>query len=264
VNLPLLIGIGITVMLLLGAGIILFVILYQRRVIAHQETLKKINEQNEIDLIQAAIRSEEDERSRIATELHDDVAATLATARLFLYKGKDAGFDEERINQSKDLLDDSIRKLRNISHKLQPSMLQHLGLELSLQSLIETLNKSGNIRAEYIAQSELAEVPESVGLSTYRIAQELITNILKHAQSTSITLYGGTVDNAIVLTFIYDGYGLTNDMYQQLIYKKGSTGLKNIVNRLKSISAAIRYYREDELYKTEVRIPLQNNQLNPA
>jgi two-component system, NarL family, sensor kinase len=139
-NLSSMIVIGICAMLILAIGIIFFVILYQRRVIAHQQELKKINAEKELELVQASIRSEEGERNRIAAELHDDVAATLSSARLFMYKNKDADFDEERINQSKKLLDESIKKIRDISHKLQPSHLQHLGLQLSLQSLLETLN----------------------------------------------------------------------------------------------------------------------------
>src|SRR3954464_4308784 len=102
-------------MLTLALGIIFFVILYQRRVISHQIELKKINDQKELELIRASIQSEEEERMRIASELHDDVNATLASVRLYLYKEKDVQYDEQIINLSKQLLDESIEKIRNIS-----------------------------------------------------------------------------------------------------------------------------------------------------
>lgn len=253
-----LIIIGICAMLLLALGVILFVILYQRRIIAHQIELKKINEQKEIELIQASLQSEEEERNRIATELHDDVAATLASARFYLYKSKDAVFDEERINQSKALLDESIKKIRDISHKLQPAMLLHLGLEQSLQSLIEPLDKSGTLTTAYRQISSMPRLSENIELSVYRIAQELIANILKHTGASIIELETSITNDSAVLIFIYNGEGLTHERYQELIYKKGSLGLKNIVNRLKAINGSISYYKDvDELYKTELKVPFK-------
>ncbi len=224
---------------------------------AHQQELKIINEQREQELIHASIQSEETERNRIAGELHDDVAATLSSARLFMYKSKDAQYDDDKINQSKELLDESIKKIRDISHKLQPSHLQHVGLQLSLQSLVETLNRSGNMSATYRTLNVIPRVNDTIELSAYRISQELITNILKHAGASAISLETGVEQGMIILAFGHDGVGITNELYQQLIYKKGSTGLKNIVNRLKSINGSITFYKtEDEQYKTEVRVPV--------
>jgi signal transduction histidine kinase len=244
-------------MLLLAIGVILFVILYQRRIIAHQLELKKINAQKELELIQASIQSEEEERMRIASELHDDVGATLASARLFLYKDRNAVYDEKIIAQSKELLDQSITKIRGISHKLQPATLQHLGLELALQSLAETLNNSGAISASHIAGSPLPRVADNVELAAYRVSQELITNILKHARATTITIETDTSPQEIIITVACDGEGMTQEMYEERIYKKGALGLKNIVNRLKSINAAIHFYKADDgLYRAVQTIPL--------
>ncbi len=256
-DLPQLIIIGICAMLALAIGIIFFVILYQRRVISHQLELKKINEQKELELIQASIRSEEDERMRIAAELHDDVVATLASARLFLYKTKEALYDENVINQSKELLDQGIVRIRDISHKLQPASLQHLGLELSLRSLIETINKSAALSAAFNVNKQLPRTADNIELAIYRIVQELIANIIKHSAATAISLETDNTDQGLLILLTHNGQGMTQEMYESLIYKKGSTGLKNIVNRLKSINASIRFFFEPELgYKTELIIPL--------
>jgi two-component system NarL family sensor kinase len=242
-------------MLLLASGIVFFVILYQRRVIAYQIELKKIAEQKELELLQASIQSEEEERMRIASELHDDVNATLATARLFLYKAKDSKFDENIINQSKDLLDESIQKIRSISHKLQPATLQHLGLELALQSLTDTLNKSGKLTAAYTSTATLPRIADNAELALYRIVQELLANIIKHSAATIIAIETSVADNQIHLAISHDGAGLTQESYEALIYKKGATGLKNIVNRLKATTGAIRFHKEGELYYTLLTIP---------
>lgn len=249
---------AIAVMLLLSLGVIFFVMLYQRRIIAHQQELKLINQQKELELIQASIQSEEIERMRIASELHDDVAATLASARLFLYKEKDASYNEAIINQSKELLDEGIVKIRNISHKLQPAILQHLGLQQALESLTDVINRSGIISATHTALSPLPRIPDSTELAIYRIAQELLTNMLKHAQPSSISLHTLAANHHIQIVLAHNGIGLTQHTYEELIYKKGATGLKNIVNRIKSINATIRFYQEqDGYYKIELTVPYQ-------
>jgi two-component system NarL family sensor kinase len=260
-HLSIMIVIGICAMLTLAMGIIFFVILYQRRVIAHQVELKKTNEQKELELIQASIRSEEKERMRIASELHDDVNATLSSARLFLYKEPGGKYADEAIGQAKALLDESMLKIRTISHKLQPAILQHLGLEQSLQALIETIGKTGAITARHAAIKPLPRMNDTMELSAYRIAQEMVANILKHSQATTLYLETDAGDEQITLLFTHDGQGLTQDTYESLIYKQGATGLKNIVSRLKSMNAAIQYYVTDGLWYTMLTLPYE---LKPA
>lgn len=256
-NVQVLIIIGVGVMLLLAVSIVLFVIMYQRRMIAHQLELKNINHQKELELIQASIQSEEAERNRIAAELHDDVVATLASARLFLYKTKDSAYNEENISQSKALLDKSISTIRNISHKLQPATLQHLGLELSLQSIVETINLSGIIHAKYTSNGSLPRVADNAELAAYRVSQELATNILKHANAQTMLVHTDVTDLNIRITFTYDGAGMSQQMYEEQIFKKGATGLKNIVNRLKSINGTIQFSKLDEqLFTTILTVPL--------
>src|SRR5687768_15823092 len=128
-NLSSLLLAGIGMMLLLSLGIIFFVILYQRRMLRHQMEIKHINERKQQELLQASIQSEEEERMRIASELHDDVGATLSSIRLFLHKAAQTSENPEMIHQSRALLDESIKKVRDISHKLQPATLQQLGLK---------------------------------------------------------------------------------------------------------------------------------------
>jgi len=245
-NVQTLIIIGIAVMLVLALSIILFVMLHQRSTIRHQLELKAINEQKELELIKASLQSEEEERNRIAAELHDDVVSTLASARLFLYKTKDASYDEEVINSSKTLLDQSIATIRNISHKLQPATLQYLGLERSLQSMVETLDLSGTVKATYTSNGTLPRVADSSELATYRISQELINNILKHSGAAKIRVHASASGEGIKIVFMHDGIGMSHDMYEHQVFKNGATGLKNIVNRLKSINATIQFNKINE------------------
>jgi signal transduction histidine kinase len=258
-NLSSLLLAGIGMMLLLSLGIIFFVILYQRRMLHHQMEIKHINERKQQELLQASIQSEEEERMRIASELHDDVGATLSSIRLFLHKAAQTSENPEMIHQSRALLDESIKKVRDISHKLQPATLQQLGLKASLEALSELINSSGSMKMQHSLQ-DLPRMDENTELAVYRVMQELINNILKHAHATSIHLRSTVQLSVLQLTLSHDGVGLTEAMYQELIYKKGAIGLKNIVNRIKAIQSEIRFAKAGEShYEAIITIPLNRS-----
>jgi signal transduction histidine kinase len=260
-NLTILIIIATIAMLVLASAIIFFVILYQKRVIYHQQELKRINDQKQLELIQASIQGEEEERTRIASELHDDVGATLSSIRLFLHAAGKKDADVSILNTSKELLDESIQKIRNISHKLQPALLQQLGLQSSLESFAMMITNTGKIRVTYSTSVVLPRLHENTELSIYRITQELTNNIIRHANATTINIETLLQPNHLITTLVHNGKGLTEKMYQEHIYKKGSIGLKNIVNRLKAIDAIIQFYqKEDGNFSIVINAPL--NQTN--
>lgn len=242
---------SIAIMLLLAFSIVIFVVNYQRRVIRHQDEIKNINDQKQLELIQASIQGQEEERMRIATELHDDVGATLSSVRLFLHSSMQKDADESVILQSKQLLDQSISSIRNISHKLQPAILNQLGLQASLESFASIINRSSTVRLTYHSLCALPKLNEATELSVYRMLQELTSNIIKHSEASSINIESSVVNGFLQIIMLHDGHGLTNEMYQELIYKKGAIGLKNIVNRLKSINSTIEF---SQLDKGEFRI----------
>lgn len=247
--------IGIVVMLLLAVGIIFFVMLYHRRMLRHQLEIRQINAQKQQELVQATIQSEERERMRIAGELHDDVGVTLSSVRLFLHTAARQP-DAQIISQSCALLDDSIQKIRQLSHKLQPATLQYLGLRASLESLLETIGKAGKMQTGCTV-AQLPATTDEVALSLYRIVQELVNNILKHAEASYMNLSGGTDGGRLRLTLRHDGVGLTNEQFETLTYKSGAIGLKNIVNRLAAIKGSIRFsHHPAQGYHIQVSAPL--------
>lgn len=255
-NLFELVAIGIAAMLLLVVGIIGFVVMYQRRVIRHQDDIRKINEQKQLELIQASLQGEEEERMRIAAELHDDVGATLSSVRLFLHAAQ-RSTDPDIIGQSKELLDDSIGKIRDISHRLQPALLQQLGLQASLESFASMIDRSGVIRMHCNCPDPLPRLDEHIELSVYRIVQELTNNVIKHTGATALTVHVQLLPAQLHTILVHDGQGLTADTYHEHIYRKGAIGLKNIENRLKTMRATIDFDRAgDGAYRTIIHTPL--------
>lgn len=243
----LLLAIGIIVMTLLSTAIVVFVIIYQRRIYL-------INSIKEKELTEAAIRAEEEERMRIAAELHDDVGATLSSVKFYLQMGEKEATPDVFL-QSQQLIDESISKVRSLSHRLQPAMLLQLGLQDALQSFFIPFQKNGSIHIEYTSD-KLPPLPDNMALTAYRIVQELLNNTLKHANATHAEVYTEVADGMLCLCFSHNGQGITEAQFQQYIYKKEATGLKNIINRLKVVNGTITFEQEKNWYHTIVRIPL--------
>lgn len=235
-------------MLCLAVGLILFVVIYQRRVINHQQELRDLNRKKQQELIEASIRSEEEERMRIAAELHDDVGATLSSIRLMLHQvGRNAQPAAiPAVQQVQSLLDDCIQKVRNLSHQLQPGTLQYLGIVKSLQSLAELLTRTGQIDVSFEAAQSWPQLPAEPELALYRIVQELLNNIIKHAGAAEVRITTTHGQGNAYICIFHNGLGLTEKLYQEMLYKKGAIGLKNIESRLKSAGASIAFPKPDD------------------
>jgi two-component system NarL family sensor kinase len=256
-NVTILIIVGSAGMLLLALVVVFFVVQYQKKTIRHQMELKAINERQQYELTRASIHSEEEERLRIASELHDDVASTLASVKVYLYSASFEADNREILNLSKELLNDGINKVRDISHKLQPVTLQHLGLEKALQSLILIYSRSGKMTTYVKAYGDIPRQTEEKELTLYRISQELINNTIKHALPSQLTLEMRMPAGMLELKFMHNGRGIDQEEFDQFVYKDEAFGLKNIVNRLKFINGAIKFEKfNDEKYSITVSSPL--------
>lgn len=249
---------GVSAMLIMAMGIIAFVILYKRRVVQNLLDIERINHQKEQDLLKASLRSEELERKRIATELHDDIGATLASVKLFLFHIKTQEEQEERMQSVRSLLDQTIQKIRNISHKLQPTILDQLGLEKALSSYAHIWNQSGGVQVSYEAcPEEILLQQEGDDLHIYRMVQELVTNMIGHGRANKIKIALSATPDHYLLCVAHNGTGMRQEDYEQNLNKVGSTGLKNIQNRLRLLQGEIHHFKDDTGEKNEVllRIP---------
>ena len=137
-------------MLALTIGLILFIIFHQRKVIRYQLRLQNMEQEQQKILLNASIRLQEEERQRLAADLHDDTGPLLATARLYLNENlvnQDKATQLQSIFQARQILDDTIQLIRNISHSLMPPTLKNFGLESATNDLFQKISGSGTINA---------------------------------------------------------------------------------------------------------------------
>ena len=109
-------------------------------------------------MLQASIQSQEEERQRIAADLHDDAGPLLATVRLYLNENlihQDQGTQLQSIYNAKQIIDDTIQLIRNMSHNLIPPTLKNFGLESAVNDMFQKINGSGSISASATSGNSL-------------------------------------------------------------------------------------------------------------
>ncbi|MBY0476238.1 MAG: PAS domain S-box protein [Chitinophagaceae bacterium] len=184
------------------------------------------NRQNQI--AQAAVLAQEKERAEIGKELHDNVSQLLTTTKLYLemlrLKIDDNPLD--LIDRGTRHINTVIKEIRNLSRSLVPASIDDLGLVASLNDLIESYQALGSMDITFTAPPDLEYTMESsLKLTLYRIVQEQINNIVKHAKATDIRVEFTKQENIIQLAVSDNGKGFDINTI-----KKGM-GLDNIKNR---------------------------------
>lgn len=239
-NITVLIAVCFLVMVFLASGIVVFAMFHQRKVLNHQLKLIELAEQKQKELLDASIEAEETERRRISSELHDDVGAALATVKLILNRGIKSD-NKNLLISSEELLDSTFQKVRAISHKLQPGNLQQFGLQVTLSSMAEIFNKSEEVMIVFNPNSDLPRLEYSVELGFYRVVQELIQNLIKHALVKLVFIEVKVENNKFLLILKHNGKGLTDQEFESNLYQSDGIGLKNIINRINGMRGTINF-----------------------
>src|SRR3954471_5880792 len=223
-------------MLALAIGLIVFIIFHQRKVSRYQQTLQRMEQEQQKILLNASIKLQEEERQRLAADLHDDAGPLLATARLYLNENlvnQDKATQLQSIFQARQIIDDTIQLVRNISHSLMPPTLKNFGLESAVNDLFQKISGSGSMNASSRFHDYRERLQAENELIIFRVIQELINNILKHSNASFIHLTQNTSGDKFFIRLHHDGRGLTQADFEKLGKSNVGLGLKNIQSRLK-------------------------------
>ncbi|HNR18113.1 MAG: two-component sensor histidine kinase [Chitinophagaceae bacterium] len=247
-------------MLVLTVGLIIFIILHQRRVKRFNEKIQAMEQAQQRLLLNASIRLQEEERQRLAADLHDDAGPLLATARLYLNENlvnQDKATQLQSIFQARQIIDDTIQLVRNISHSLMPPTLKNFGLESAINDLFQKISGSGAINASSRFHEYKERLKEEKELIIFRVVQELINNILKHSNSSFIHLTQNVHAGKFYLRIHHDGRGLVQADFEKLNKSNVGLGLKNITSRLRVVEGNINFEKDisQTYYKVTIELP---------
>lgn len=228
-----------------------------------QQKIEGLLNETEIKTYNAMIEGQEEERKRIATDLHDRLGSMLSTVKL-LFSGLETKLDKAQqenalqYEKASSLLDDAVTEVRRISHNMNTGMVMSFGLETALQELCESIHSSGLIECKLLAYGMEERLPQATEIGVYRIVQELFSNILKHAKAKNVTIQLTRTEQSLNLMIEDDGVGF--DVAEKL--KSGGMGLKNLQARAAKLNGT--YHIDSSPGRgtiSIVEIPIENNNL---
>jgi signal transduction histidine kinase len=186
---------------------------------------------------EAVLKGEEQERTRLAKDLHDGLGGMLSGIKFSLNTMKEnlimTPDNAHAFERSLDMLDSSIHEMRRVAHNLMPETLLKFGLDTALKDFCSDINASGVLKLNYQSFGfENETLNESVSVSVYRIIQELVNNIVKHANAQSALVQLTKSGDLLLIDVEDDGKGFE---LSELNSKKG-IGWSNIYSRLEYLN----------------------------
>jgi signal transduction histidine kinase len=192
----------------IGIVVALFTILYTRRLERNSETVRLELKR----LSQHMVKAQELERRTISRELHDEVGQMLTGLRMELANLdvpaiRQNTADYQRLEEAKRLTERTLHCVRDLSMLLRPSMLDDLGLSPALRWQAREFSRRSGIPVNLTIDGEVDAVPEDVRTCVYRVVQEALTNVARHAQAKRINLHVTRDGQQIAVTIEDDGRG---------------------------------------------------------
>jgi signal transduction histidine kinase len=180
------------------------------------------------------LQAQELERRRLARELHDEVGQALTAVKLNLQalEGRLPGKHANSLMESLAIVDAALVQVRNLSLNLRPAILDDLGLAAALRWYVDRQAQRGGIAMEFT--NELSGARASIHLETtcFRVAQEALTNVLRHAKAKRVSVRIRESQGALHLHIDDDGVGFNVDQARQLAQGGGSLGLLSMQERV--------------------------------
>src|SRR5215831_2498222 len=162
------------------------------------------------DVSARLINAQEEERSRVARELHDDLSQRMALLSIELEQIAQTMTISDKVRRKFESLQHHAQEISSdihrLSYRLHPSKLDHLGLAAAIRSLCEQLN-AGNLRVYLHQQGFPAPLPADITLCVFRIAQEALRNAVKHSKATHCRVFLKRSPQAVHLSVLDDGSG---------------------------------------------------------
>lgn len=220
---------------------------------------------NQLSQLSAALQSiREEERKHIARELHDDLGQLLAALRmdLSLLQRDQAMSERSRLTLGSmdQLLLTSITTLRRIATDLRPRALDEGGLFFALQTLQKEFSQRHGVHCDLIADEEQLILDDEKSTAIFRIVQESLTNVARHAKATHVEIYFERDQNHLLLKIKDDGRGIE----EGAMNKTRSFGLVGMRERIKAMNGRFDLHSKvGKGTEIEVEVPLSNDENEP-
>ncbi|OYX15726.1 MAG: hypothetical protein B7Z16_12890, partial [Algoriphagus sp. 32-45-6] len=230
-------------------------VFYQNRAKRKQELLVKDRELKVKEAyIQASLESQEQERRRMAQDLHDGFGQYISALRMYVSQLKSdqakEEFKSELVSRTDSVLDEMSKEISNVVYDLMPATLIRFGLISALEDLAHRINAGQKVKLEIESQNLPERMDELVEINLFRICQEWINNVLKYAKAQHIALNLSENQGIARLQILDDGQGFDVSIFQH----SKRNGWKNITTRAELLNGKLELFTQVGQQGTELLI----------
>jgi two-component system, NarL family, sensor kinase len=221
--------------------IALFIIIYFRQKAVHVKIITgqkilQLEEERKLMAAKLLVEGQEEERKRIATELHDGLGVLLSATKMqFSIISDKSPENKELIDKATRMLEQASGDVRKISHNMMPGLLTKLGFFEAVEDLFEHISDTKGLNAVCSISGDQDRLAENKEIMLYRIVQEMVNNTLKHAEAGNIELHIRVLPGMLEMNYSDDGKGF--DFKQKL--ENESIGLKSIQSRVNFLNGKL-------------------------
>lgn len=185
---------------------------YIHRQRLQQQRITELETEKQLAATEAVLKGEEQERARLAKDLHDGLGGMLSGIKFSLNTMKEnlimTPENQGAFERSIDMLDTSIKEMRRVAHNMMPESLVRFGLDTALSDFCNEITNSGALKVTYQSIGVAnAKIPQTEAVATYRIAQELLNNSIRHAEASNVLVQLVKSESTLSLTVEDDGKG---------------------------------------------------------
>ncbi len=213
---------------------------YRQKRKLQQQRISELETEKHLAAAEAVLQGEEQERTRLAKDLHDGLGGMLSGIKYSFQTMKGnlvmTPDNQQAFERSMDMLDSSIKEMRRVAHNMMPEALVKFGLDTALNDFCNDINQSGALQVSYQSIGmENAVIEQSTSIAIYRIVQELINNTMKHAAAKTAIVQVSKEGSGINITVEDDGKGFNPAILQGT---KGM-GWSNIQSRIEYLKGKL-------------------------
>lgn len=220
---------------------------YKQKQKLQQQRIAELETQQQLTATEAVLQGEEQERTRLAKDLHDGLGGMLSGIKYSFNTMKGnlimTPENSQAFERSMDMLDSSIKEMRRVAHNMMPEALVKFGLDTALKDFCNDVNQSGALQVSYQSIGlENEVIVQTTAITIYRIVQELINNTMKHAAAKTAIVQVSKSGSQLAITVEDDGIGFDTALL------KGSKGIgwSNIQNRVEFLKGTLDVRSEKE------------------
>ena len=227
--------IGTASILMMLIFFFLLFIQFSKKRFEHMKEVFTLQEGFQRTLLQTQLEIQESTFTQISEEIHDNIGQMLSLVRINLNR-LSTDSRQEQIDETDELLGKAIVDLRNLSHTLNTNFLLQAGLASSLSKLVDSIRRSGSLQVHFSASTDTLRLSKEKSIILFRMIQESLNNVMKHAGATEMWLKLEEQPGAIVVSIADNGKGFDTGILEK---PSEGLGLNNIFTRAKMIGGEV-------------------------